>query len=165
MSLRLTFNECALKLCSLAVIVLLAAVPANAEEAARDEKPTEIPAISLWVDMGLGLISEKAAQDKMEVLGIDFKPTLEKEVEAMTGHLYGVRLASGKQFAALIDKMDGISSFYSFTVIGTTAKRAYLEANYHLTSEFGYVAIVSASLEDLPAETLKKVLALRHRGK
>jgi len=163
-----------MELCrSLTVLVFLSAIPADAEEeaakpapgAVRDEKPKEITAISLWVDMGLGLNSEAAVQEKVNALQMDFKSTLQKETDAMTGDQYGVRLVTGKQFSALIEKMDDISSFYSFTMIGTTAKRAYLEANYHLTSEFSYVAIVSVPLQDLPAATLKKVLALQHRAK
>jgi hypothetical protein len=164
----------AIKLCrSLAVLVLLWAIPANAEEgsaelttaATKNKEQKGISVISLWVDMGLGLVSEEAAKDKISSLGIGFKAALEKEADAMTGDLHGVRLVTGKQFSDLIDVVNGpVSSFVFYDVIGTTKKRAYLEASFPITSKFGYVAIVSVPLDDLPAATLKKVLALQHRA-
>ena len=163
-----------MKLCRfLTVLVFLSAIPANAQQEAakptpdivRNEKPKEITAIGLWVDRGLGLISEAAVREKAKELQMDFKAALNKETEAMTGDQYGVRLVTGKEFSALIEQMGAISSFCSFTVIGTSAKQAYLEAEFHVTSEFSYVAIVSVPLKDLPAATLEKVLTLQHRAK
>lgn len=163
-----------MKLCrSLTVLVFLSAIPAYAEkeaakptpEVVRNEKPKEITAIGLWVDKGLGLISDASFKEKAKDIPMDFKAALNKETDAMTGDQYGVRLVTGKQFSALIEQMGAISSFCSFTVIGTSEKRAYLEAEFHMTSKFSYVAIVSAPLKDLPSATLEKVLTLQHRAK
>jgi len=121
------------------------------------EKPAETPAINLWVDLGLGLISEEEAKEKMKSLDADFKGTLKSEADALTGDLYGVRHVSGKQFAALIAKIDLVSSFSKTTVIGKTQERGYLEVKIALTSSHGYVAIVCAPLDDLPESTRKKL--------
>ena len=121
------------------------------------DKWAETPAINLWVDLGLGLIGEEEAKEKMKSLDSDFKSTLKSETEAMTGDLYGVRHVSGKQFAALVDKIDLVSSFSKTTVIGKTQERGYLEVKIALTSSHGYVAIVCAPLDDLPESTRKKL--------
>ncbi len=157
----------------LTVLVFLSAIPANAQQEAakpapevvRSEKAKEITAIGLWVDKGLGLISEAEFREKAKDLPMGRKDALNKETEAMTEDQYGVRQVTGKQFSILIEQIDAISSFCSFTVIGTTKKRAYLEAKFHMTSQFSYVAIVSVPLKDLPPATLEKVLTLQHRAK
>jgi hypothetical protein len=54
--------------------------------------------------------------------------------------------------------MSEVSSFCSFTIIGTTDERAYLEAEFHISSEFSYVAVVSAPRKEVPAAILTKLL-------
>jgi hypothetical protein len=121
--------------------------------------PAEAPAINLWVDLGLGLISEEDAAEKMKSLDADFQSTLKAETEALTSDLYGVRHVSGNQFAAIVAEMDAISSFSTTTVIGRTQELGYLEVEFYLTSSHGYVAIVCAPLNDLPESTRKKLVA------
>ena len=135
----------------LPILVLAASGDARADEAA------ETPAINLWVDLGLGLISEEEAEEKMKSLDADFKTTLKSETNVLTDDLYGVRQVSVKQFASLMAKMDQVSSSSTISVIGKTKKRAYLEVVIFLTSTHGYVAIVSAPLEDLPGAIRKKL--------
>jgi hypothetical protein len=124
---------------------------------ARAEEPAEAPAINLWVDLGLGLINEEEANEKMKSLDADFKGTLKSETEALTSDLYGVRQVSGNQFASLMAKIEQVSSSSTTSVIGKTKKRAYLEVIIFLTSKHAYVAIVSAPLDDLPAATREKL--------
>ncbi len=135
----------------LPVLVLAASGDARAEEAA------EAPAINLWVDLGLGLINEEEAKEKMKSLDADFKTALKSETDVLTGDLYGVRQVSGKQFASLMPKIGQVSSFSTTSVIGKTKKRAYLEVTIFLTSKHAYVAIVSAPFDDLPAATREKL--------
>lgn len=137
--------------------VLLPVLVLAASGDARAEEPAEAPAINLWVDLRLGLISEEEAKEKMKSLDADFKSILKSETEALTGDLYGVRQVSGEQFASLMAKIDQVSSFSKTSVIGKTKERAYLEVVIFLTSTHGYVAIVSAPLDDLPAATRKKL--------
>ena len=124
---------------------------------ARAETSAEAPAINLWVDLGLGLINEEEAKEKMKSFDIDFKTALKSETNVLTGDLHGVRQVSGKQFASLMAKTDLVSSFSTTSVIGKTKKRAYLEVMIFLTSKHSYVAIVSAPLEDLPAATREQL--------
>lgn len=105
----------------------------------------------------MGLISEEEAKEKMKSADADFKSTLNSETDALTGDLYGVRHVSGEQFAALIAKINVVSSFSKTTVIGKTQERGYLEVKIALTSSHGYVAIVCAPLEDLPESIRKKL--------
>jgi hypothetical protein len=150
----------------LVAFALLATNPVRAEEkpvkptpdAAREEKPNHVTAIGLWVDMGLGLLSEEAVKEKSKALGSALKIALKKETEAMTGDQHGVRFVTGKQFAAIVEAMSEVSSFCSFTIIGTTDERAYLEAEFHISSEFSYVAVVSAPRKEVPAAILTKLL-------
>lgn len=135
----------------LPVLVLAASGDARAEKAAED------PAINLWVDLGLGLINEEEAKEKVKSLDADFKTALKSETNVLTGDLYGVRQVSGKQFASLMAKVDQMSSSSTTSVIGKTRKRAYLEVTIFLTSKHAYVAIVSAPLDDLPAATREKL--------
>ena len=145
------------KLILLALLLpgLLLAAPGDSKK----EKPIETPAINLWVDLGLGLISEEDAKAKMKSLDAEFKSTLESEIKPLAGDLYGVRQVSGKQFAAIVADMDQVTSFASTSVIGMTKKRAYLEMKFHLSSH-SYVAIVSAPLNDLPSGTRNKLREL-----
>ena len=141
---------------------LLLAAPGDSKK----EKPVETPAINLWVDFALGLISEEDTKAKMKSLGVDFKDTLESEAKPLTGDLYGVRQVSGKQFAAIVAGMDKVNSFFSTSVIGETKERGYLEVEIHL-SNHSYVAIVSAPLDDLPTPTrnkLRELLAIKAKG-
>ena len=142
------------------MILLAVLFPGLLLAAPRDsngEEPAKAPAINLWVDLGLGLISEEDAEEEMKSLDADFKSTLKSETEALTGDLYGVRKVSGKQFAALVAKMDVVSSFSKITVIGKTQELGYLEVKIALTSSHSYVAIVCAPLDDLPESTRKKL--------
>lgn len=134
---------------------LLLAAPGDA---AHKEQATA-PAINLWVDLGLGLISEKDAAEKMKSLDADFKSTLKSETEALTSDLYGVRHVSGKQFAALVTEMDVVSSFSTTAVIGATKELGYLEVRFSLNGRHGYVAIVCAPLNDVPEATRQKLIA------
>ena len=141
-------------------ILLAALLPALVLAAcgnARAEKAAEVPAINLWVDLGLGLINEEEAKEKMKSLDADFKTVLKSETNVLTSDLHGVRQVSGKQFASLMAKIDQVSSFSTTSVIGKTKKRAYLEVMIFLTSKHSYVAIVSAPLEDLPAAIREKL--------
>jgi hypothetical protein len=141
---------------------LLLAAPGDSKK----EKPFEPPAINLWVDFALGLISEEDAKAKMKSPGVDFKDTLESEVKPLAGDLYGVRQVSGKQFAAIVADMDKVNSFFSTSVIGETKERGYLEVEIHL-SNHSYVAIVSAPLDDLPDATrnkLRELVAMDPKG-
>ena len=133
--------------------MLLLASPRDA----RAEKPVETPAINLWVDLSLGLISEEDAGEKAKSLDTDFKTPLKAETHALTGDLYGVRQVSGNHFASLMKRVDQVSSFSGTSVIGKTRKRAYLEVMVFLTSSRKYVAIVTAPLDDLPAAARKKL--------
>ena len=126
-----------------------------AEEVSK-VRPVETPAINLWVDTLLGVISEDEEKEKMKSLRPDFKTALQSETAGLTGDLYGVRQVSGRQFAALVDKIDEITSFSSTQIVGKTGARAYLEVKIFLTSSKGYVAIVCAPLDDLPVATRKK---------
>lgn len=142
---------------------LLLAVPSDSQK----EKPVETPAINLWVDLGLGLISEEDVKAKMKPLDTDFKSTLESEIKPLAGDLYGVRQVSGKQFAAIVAEIGQVSSFSSTSVIGMTKERGYLEVKIHLTSSHSYVAIVCAPLDDLPVATrnkLRELLAIDSKG-
>ncbi len=150
-------------LLSLLLPGLLLASPSDSQK----EKPVETPAINLWVDLGLGLISEEDAKAKMKPLDADFKSTLESEIKPLAGDLYGVRQVSGKHFAAIVAKIDQVSSFSSTSVIGKTKERGYLEVKIHLTSSYSYVAIVCAPLDDLPIATrnkLRGILAIDSKG-
>lgn len=155
---------------ALIFFAFLSAIPLSAEEkpakttpeAAGIATPHEVTAIRLWVDMGLGLLSEEAVKEKSKDLKTSFKVALEKEAEAMTCDQHGVRFVTGKQFDAIFGQMNEVSSFCSFTIIGTTAERAYLEAVFHISSEFSYVAVVSAPRKDIPKETITKMLELQH---
>ena len=49
----------------------------------RAEEPAETPAINLWVDLGLGLISEDKAAEKARSLDADFKTALKAEANAL----------------------------------------------------------------------------------
>lgn len=142
---------------------LLLAAPSDSKK----ENPAEIPAINLWVDLGLGLISEEDAKAKMKPLDADFKSTLDSEIKPLAGDLYGVRQVSGKQFASIVAKIDQVSSFSSTSVIGKTKERGYLEVKIHLTSSHSYIAIVCAPLDDLPVATrnkLRELLAIDSKG-
>ncbi len=142
---------------------LLLAAPSDSQK----EKPVETPAINLWVDLGLGLISEEDAKAKMKPHDTDFKSALESEMKALAGDLYGVRKVSGKQFAAIVAKIDQASGFTSTSVIGKTKERGYLEVKLHLTSSHSYVAIVCAPLDDLPVATqnkIREILAIDSNG-
>jgi hypothetical protein len=124
--------------------------------AAVDE-PTTTAVAEPPVDLGLGLINEEEAKEKVKSLDADFKTALKSETNVLTGDLYGVRQVSGKQFASLMAKVDQMSSSSTTSVIGKTRKRAYLEVTIFLTSKHAYVAIVSAPLDDLPAATREKL--------
>jgi hypothetical protein len=139
---------------------LLLAAPSDSKK----ENPAEIPAINLWVDLGLGLISEEDANTKMKRLGADFEITRKAEIGALEGNLYGVRQLSGKEFANLVAKIDQNTFALSISVIGMTEARAYLEVKVSLTSSRSYVAILSAPLSDLTDETrnkFQKLLAIK----
>jgi hypothetical protein len=118
---------------------------------------SKAPAINLWVDLGLGLITEEEAKEKMKLLGADFKSTLKAETKALRRDIYGVRIVSGKQFETIIAKINTVSSFSKTTVIGKTQEVGYLEVKFALSSSHGYVAIVCTPLNELP-ESIKKNL-------
>jgi hypothetical protein len=132
---------------------LLLAAPSDA--ANKDQ--AKAPAINLWVDLGLGLISAEDAAGKMKSLDADFESTLKSETEALASDLYGVRHVSGERFAAFVAEMDVVSSFSTTTVIGRTQELGYLEVRIALSSRHGYVAIVCTPLNDLPESTRKKL--------
>ena len=114
------------------------------------------PAINIYVDVLLGVISEDEAKEKIESLKHDFKSTLKLETDGLTGDLYGFRQLTGKQFAALVSRIGEITSFSSIQKVGKTDARAYLEVKVFLTSSKGYVAIVCSTLNDLPDDIRKK---------
>lgn len=128
----------------------------------QQEKPT--PAINFWVDLGLGLIREEDAKAKMEPRDADFKSTLDSELNALKGDLYGVRQVTGTQFAEIVAKMDQVTSFSSTSVIGMTKERAYLEVKFHLASNRNYVVIVCAPLGDVPTATINKLQEFLDKG-
>jgi hypothetical protein len=146
------------KALALLAVLLPGLLLAAPSDAANKDQATA-PAINLWVDLGLGLISEEYAAEKMKSLDADFESTLESETEALTSDLYGVRHVSGEQFAALVAEMDVVSSFSTTTVIGRTKELGYLEVKFFLTSSHAYVAIVCAPLNDVPEATRKKLIA------
>ena len=142
-------------------IILLAVLSPALTLAASGEtvkaKPRETPAINLYVDISLGLISEDEAKEKTKKLKSDFKTTLKSETDLLTGDLCGVRQVSGMQFAALVNRTDEKTSFSATTIIGKTKDRAYLEVKIFLKSSKSYVTIVHAPLDDVPVETRKKL--------
>ena len=136
---------------------LVLAAPSDAAE----QDQVKARAINLWVDLGLGLISQEDATKEMRSLDADFESTLKSETEALASDLYGVRHVSGERFAAFVAEMDVVSSFSTTTVIGRTKELGYLEVKFFLTSSHGYVAIVCAPLNDVPESTRKKLVAPR----
>ena len=139
------------------LVVLCPALMLAASGETAEAKPSDTPAINLYVDISLGLISEDEAKEKTKKLKADFKTTLKSETDLLTGDLYGVRQVSGKQFAALVGRTDETTSFSATAIIGKTKDRAYLEVKIFLKSSQCYVAIVSAPLDDVPVETRKKL--------
>ena len=139
------------------LILLAALLPVLVHYSSGTASADEAQAINLWVDLKLGLINEAEVKQKMNSIDADFKTALKSETNALTGDLYGVRQVSGRQFASLVAKIDETSSSTTFSVIGKTKKRAYLEATVLLTSKHAYVAIVSAPLDDLPAAIQQKL--------
>lgn len=128
------------------------------------DKPVSTPAIELWADLGLGLISEVDMQAKADSLNGKFKNVLDNEINALTGHLYGFRNVTGSQMSAVVDKIGRDSSFSSASAIGMTKNRAYVEVTFYLTSGKTYVVTVSAPLIDCQPATLKtleKILATK----
>jgi hypothetical protein len=132
---------------------LVLAAPSDAAE----QDQAKARAIDLWVDLGLGLISQEDATKEMRSLDADFESILRAETEALTSDLYGVRHVSGERFAAFVAEMDVVSSFSTTSVIGRTQELAYLEVRIALSSRHGYVAIVCSPLNDLPESTRKKL--------
>jgi hypothetical protein len=146
------------KTLALLAVLLPGLLLAAPSDAANKDQATA-PAINLWVDLGLGLISEEDAAETMKSLDADFESALKSETEALTSNLYGVRHVSGEQFAALVAEMDVVSSFSTTTVIGATKELGYLEVRFSLNGRHGYVAIVCAPLNDVPEATREKVIA------
>ena len=134
------------------VAVLIPVFSLNASAA----QPAQTPAINIYVDVLLGVISEDEAKEKIESLKHDFKSTLKLETDGLTGDLYGFRQLTGKQFAALVSRIGEITSFSSIQKVGKTDARAYLEVKVFLTSSKEYVAIVCSTLNDLPDDIRKK---------
>lgn len=159
--------------CVLVAMAFLSALPAGAEdktskttpEAASEAKLKESTAIGLWVDFGLGLVSEEEMKDKAKSFKPNYKTALGQETDALTGDLHGARFVTGKQFAALVERTNEVSSFCSFKIIGTTRDRAYLEAEFHLSSRKSYVAVVSAPRKEVPDAILAKILEQQRGAK
>jgi len=63
-------------------------------------QPAQTPAINIYVDTLLGVISEDQAKEKMQSLELGFKSTLNLETDGLAVDLYGFRQMTGKQFAA-----------------------------------------------------------------
>jgi hypothetical protein len=122
----------------------------------KNERLSQTPAIDLYVDSALGLISEEDAAEKSKGFKKDFKSSMNLELEALKGDIYGVRQVTGKKFAELVSQMKKVSSSSSTTLIGKSQESGYLEVKIFL-NKHSYVAILSAPLADLP-EAIKILL-------
>ena len=115
-------------------------------------------AIEVFVDLSLGLCDEQAAKKRLETQNVrNLKAALEEEITELKSDLVGIRQVTGKQFVALTRRMDIVSSGMSVTPIGASRDRAYMEVKIFLTSQHGYVAVVTTELAELPEEILKKL--------
>ena len=125
--------------------------------AARQSKQ-RTQAIELFVDLSLGVCDEQTAKERLKTFNAkDLKAAVEPEIERLGRDLVGVRQVTREQFVALTRRMETISSGISIAPIGVTRDRAYLEVTVILTSQHGYVAIVTTELAGLPEEVVDKL--------
>ena len=133
------------------LLILIAALSPALLFAKPEVPPAGNPALNLWVDISLGLVTE----EEMEEISAkaDFKKTMEAETKAMKGNLHGTRKVSGKKLAAMVAAMDGQNSFSETRIIGKTKERAYLEHKVFIASGKAYVVVVWAPLDEVPEAT------------